>query len=89
MTLRCRRPESRDGRQPGVSESDGAVGTVAEVTGECGSGAPQVEMNRPGDHAITASESYGGHYVFGTAANTVLLVSVGCHLPADAHPNVK
>ena len=62
---------------------------VAEVTGECGFGAPQAVVNRSGDHEIIARESYGGHYLFGAAANTVLLVSAGCHLPADAHPNAK
>ncbi|MDQ5855040.1 MAG: LppA family lipoprotein [Actinomycetota bacterium] len=71
------------------AQSDCVVRIVAEVTGECGFDAPQVVMNRPGDHEITASESYGGHYVFGTAANSVLLVSAGCRLPADAHPNEK
>jgi hypothetical protein len=68
---------------------DRAVRIVAEVTGEYGFGAPQVVVNRSGDHEITASESYGWHYLFGAAANTVLLVSAGCYLPADAHPDAK
>ncbi len=62
---------------------------VAEVTGECGFGAPQVVLNRSGDHEITARESCGWHYVFSTAANTILLVRTGCHLPAEAHPNTN
>ncbi|MGH3913675.1 MAG: LppA family lipoprotein [Pseudonocardiaceae bacterium] len=65
---------------------DDAVRIVAEVTGEYGFGTPQVVVDRPSDHEITATDRYGGHYLFGTAANTVLLVSTGCHLPADAHP---
>ncbi|HZA16721.1 MAG TPA: LppA family lipoprotein, partial [Pseudonocardiaceae bacterium] len=68
---------------------DRAVRIVAEVTGECGFGAPQVVLNRSGDHEITARESYGWHYLFGAAANTVLLVSAGCHLPAKAQPNTN
>ncbi len=63
-----------------------AVRIVAEVTGEYGFGAPRVVVDRPSDHEITATDPYGGHYLFGTAANTVLLVSTGCHLPAKAHP---
>ncbi|MGH3884981.1 MAG: LppA family lipoprotein [Pseudonocardiaceae bacterium] len=65
---------------------DRAVRIVAEVTGEYGFGAPRVVVNRPSDHEITATDRYGGHYLFGTAANTVLMVSTGCHLPANAHP---
>ncbi|MGH3785784.1 MAG: LppA family lipoprotein [Pseudonocardiaceae bacterium] len=63
-----------------------AVRVVAEVTGEYGFGTPRVVVDRPSDHEITATDQYGGHYLFGTAANTVLLVSTGCHLPATAHP---
>jgi hypothetical protein len=63
-----------------------AVRIVAEVTGGYGFGAPRTVVDRPGDHQITATDPYGGGYQFGTAANTVLLVSTGCHLPAKAHP---
>ena len=62
---------------------------VAEVTGEYSFSALQVVLNRSGDHQITASESYDWHYLFGAAANTALLVSAGCHLPVDSHPNAK
>lgn len=65
---------------------DDAVRIVAEVTGEYGFGAPEPIVDRPSDHEITATDPYGGHYLFGTAVNTVLLVSTGCHLPAAAHP---
>jgi hypothetical protein len=68
---------------------DRAVRIVTEVTGEYGFGAPRAVVNRPSDHEITATDPYGGHYLFGTAANTVLQVSTGCHLPAAAHPNAK
>lgn len=65
---------------------DRAVAIVAEVTGEYGFGPPKTVVDRPGDHEITATDGYGGAYQFGTARNTVLMVSTGCHLPADDHP---
>lgn len=65
---------------------DRAVRIVAEVTGEYGFAAPEVIVDRPSDHEIVATDPYGGGYQFGTARNTVLMVSTGCHLPADAHP---
>ncbi|HEX2297216.1 MAG TPA: LppA family lipoprotein [Pseudonocardiaceae bacterium] len=65
---------------------DRAVQIVAEVTGEYGFGPPESVVDRPGDHEITATDRYGGGYQFGTARNTVLMVSTGCHLPADRHP---
>lgn len=68
---------------------DDAVRIVAEVTGEYGFGAPQVVVDRPNDHEITATDRYGGKYLFGTAANTVLTVRTGCHLPADTHPETR
>lgn len=79
-------------RSPGNlpdAQWDDAVRIVAEVTGEYGFGAPETVVDRPGDHEITATDPYGGHYLFGTARNTVLLVSTGCHLPADVHPGAR
>ncbi len=66
---------------------DRAVAIVAEVTGEYGFGAPEVVVDRPSDHEISANDPYGGGYLFGTAVNTVLMVSTGCHLPADDRPS--
>ncbi|MGH3923571.1 MAG: LppA family lipoprotein [Pseudonocardiaceae bacterium] len=68
---------------------DDAVQIVAEVTGEYGFGQPQAIVDRPSDHEITGFDPYGAKYLFGTAANTVLMVSTGCHLPADAHPGSR
>jgi len=65
---------------------DRAVAIVAEVTGEYGFGAPEVVVDRPADHEITATDPYGGGCLFGAARNTVLMVSTGCHLSADDHP---
>jgi len=58
---------------------DRAVVIVAEITGEYGFGAPEVVMDRPADHEIRGTDPYGGGYQFGTARNTVLMVSTGCH----------
>ncbi len=74
-----------EGNLPDARWED-AVRVVAQVTGEYGFGTPRVVVDRPSDHEITATDRYGGHYLFGTAANTVLMVSTGCHLPANAHP---
>jgi hypothetical protein len=74
-----------EGNLPDARWGD-AVRIVAEVTSEYGFGPPQTIVDRPSDHEITATDPYGAKYLFGTAANTVLLVSTGCHLPADAHP---
>lgn len=71
------------------SRWDDAVRIVAEVTGEYGFGPPQTIVDRPGDHEITGFDHYGAKYLFGTARNTVLMVSTGCHLPADAHPGPR
>ena len=57
-----------------------AVTIVGDVTGEYGFGAPETIVDRPGDHEITAKDSYGAVYQFGTASNTMLMVSTGCHL---------
>ncbi|QUH00272.1 hypothetical protein HUO13_05095 [Saccharopolyspora erythraea] len=58
-----------------------AVRVVGEVTARYGFGAVEVVVDRPGDHQITATDQYGGSYLFGTAKNTLLTVSTGCHLP--------
>ena len=65
---------------------DRAVAIVAEVSGEYGFAAPEAIVDRPGDHEIVATDRYGGGYQFGTARNTILVVSTGCHLPADTRP---
>ncbi|GAA2811738.1 LppA family lipoprotein [Saccharopolyspora taberi] len=62
-----------------------AVAIVGEVTGEYGFGAPEAVVDRPGDHEITAKDPFGAVYQFGTASNTMLMVSTGCHLLRSAH----
>lgn len=77
-----------EGNLPDARWED-AVRVVAEVTGDYGFGAPQVIVDRPSDHEITGFDSFGAKYLFGTAVNTVLMVSTGCHLPAEAHPGAS
>ena len=64
---------------------DQAVAIVAEVAGKHGFGAPKVIVNRPNDHEVSFRDPYNGELLFGTGANTILAVSTGCHLSAEAH----
>jgi predicted LppA-like lipoprotein len=57
-----------------------AVAVVEEITREYGFGEPEIIVNRSGDHEITGNDQYGAVYQFGTAANTVLMITTGCHL---------
>jgi Lipoprotein confined to pathogenic Mycobacterium len=59
-----------------------AVEIVAGVGRKYGFGDPVTVVDRPSDHEVTAQDAYGGTYVFGTAANTILTGRTGCHLPA-------
>lgn len=61
-----------------------AVEIVQEITVEYGFGEPEIIVNRSGDHEIIGNDQYGGVYQFGTAANTVLMITTGCHLLAAA-----
>lgn len=76
------------GRSPGaVSDVDWprATAIVAEVAGRYGFGAPTVVVDRPGDHEVSFAGEYGGELLFGTAANTTLSVTTGCHLTPKAY----
>ncbi|GAA0513733.1 hypothetical protein GCM10011581_04600 [Saccharopolyspora subtropica] len=57
-----------------------AVEIIRHITGEYGFGEPEIIVDRSGDHEITANDEYGAVYQFGTARNTVLMVTTGCHL---------
>ncbi|ASO18516.1 hypothetical protein FHR81_002924 [Actinoalloteichus hoggarensis] len=61
-----------------------AVEIVTEITGEYGFGEPEVIVDRVDDHEIVGRDSFGARYTFGTAANTLLSVATGCHLPPEA-----
>ena len=54
---------------------------VADVSREYGFAAPETVVSRPSDHQVVGSDRFGGGYRFGTAKNTVINGSTGCHLP--------
>ncbi|MGH3980314.1 MAG: LppA family lipoprotein [Pseudonocardiaceae bacterium] len=68
------------------SQWDQAAMIVAEMTSEYGFGEPNVIVDRQGDHQITGLDPYAASYRFGTAANTLLSVTTGCHPPSDQTP---
>ena len=63
-----------------------AVRIATEVTKPYGFEEPKAIVNRPGDHKIIAFDPHGASYQLGTAVNTTLTLSTGCHLEAKAHP---
>ncbi|MQA16172.1 MAG: hypothetical protein GEV09_19100 [Pseudonocardiaceae bacterium] len=63
-----------------------ALGIVTEVTGAYGFAPPEIIVDRPNDHTIVGIDQYGASYEFGTAVNTVLGVSTGCHLNPPESP---
>lgn len=50
---------------------------------------PRVIIDRPGDHEITTTDTYGADLVLGTKATTILTVRTGCHLTVEAHKRGK
>jgi hypothetical protein len=62
-----------------------AVATVVGIAAQHGFGAPDVVVDRPGDHEVSLKNPSNAQLLFGTAANTTLSVSTGCHLTAEAH----
>lgn len=76
------------GISPGaVSDVDWprATAIVAELAGRHGFAAPTVVVDRPGDHEVSFSGEYGGELFFGTAVNTTLSLTTGCHLTREAY----
>lgn len=76
------------GRSPGnVSDVDWprATAIVAELAGQYGFAAPTVVVDRPGDHEVSLRGEYAGVLLFGTAANTTLSLTTGCHLTREAY----
>jgi hypothetical protein len=61
-----------------------AVAILREVTAEYGFAEPEAIVDRPSDHEVQASDGFGARYQFGTANNTLLMLSTGCHLPQAA-----
>ncbi|WP_246258127.1 LppA family lipoprotein [Amycolatopsis anabasis] len=62
-----------------------AVALVRETAQRQGFGEPAVVGDRPGDHEVSFPHPSCTELLFGTAANTTLSLSTGCHLTAEAH----
>jgi hypothetical protein len=62
-----------------------AVDLVGSIAGRHGFKNPGAVVDRPGDHEVSFSNEYGAELLFGTAANTTLSISTGCHLSREAH----
>ncbi|MQA61374.1 MAG: hypothetical protein GEU86_07720 [Actinophytocola sp.] len=78
----------RSGRSPGnISDADWprALRVVQDVAGEEGFTETKVVVERPGDHEVAIYDRYGAEIIFGTARNTILSMSTGCHLTREGH----
>ncbi|MBP2331020.1 hypothetical protein JOF56_011405 [Kibdelosporangium banguiense] len=64
---------------------DAAVAAVTEIARQYGFGDPKTVVNRPSDHEVSTRDGYGAELLFGTAKNTILTLTTGCHLTAAAH----
>jgi hypothetical protein len=64
---------------------DRAVAVVSETVRGYGFSDLQVVVNRPSDHEVSIRDGYGARIMFGTAKNTILAVTTGCHLTVAAH----
>jgi hypothetical protein len=76
------------GISPGaISDADWprARAQVFEIARDQGFGAPTVVVERPGDHEVSFVDTFGAELLFGTAVNTTLGLSTGCHLTRHAH----
>jgi hypothetical protein len=76
------------GMSPGnVSDADWprATAIVADLAGQYGFAVPTVVVDRPGDHEVSFPGEYGGELLFGTAVNTTLSLTTGCHLTREAY----
>ncbi|WP_020669313.1 LppA family lipoprotein [Amycolatopsis nigrescens] len=78
----------RSGKSPGnLPDADWprAVSLTAELARQHGFGEPAVNVDRPADHEVILRHPNGAELIFGTANNTTLALSTGCHLTAEAH----
>jgi hypothetical protein len=78
----------RSGRSPGnISDAEWprALKLVTDFLAERGFGAPKAVVDKPGDHEVAIYDQFGAELIFGTAANTILSLSTGCHLSRAAH----
>jgi hypothetical protein len=63
---------------------ESAVSRVAATAAARGFGPPSTVVDRPGDHEVSLKDEHGAELLFGTAANTTLSLSTGCHLTKAA-----
>ena len=64
---------------------DRAVSIVDTVVRSYGfNSGPIRVINRPSDHEVDFYDSYQAELVFGTAVNTTMTFTTGCHLTAEA-----
>lgn len=61
-----------------------AVQVVTDVAARHGFGAPQIVIDRPGQHDAEWPGERESRIVFGTVTNATLRLEYGCHLPAAA-----
>ncbi|CAM3710434.1 LppA family lipoprotein [Kibdelosporangium persicum] len=66
-----------------------AVKLVESIAGRHGFKLHGAVVDRPSDHEVTFGNDYGAELLFGTAANTTLSVSTGCHLTKAAKERGK
>lgn len=66
-----------------------ALKLVTELAGKHGFTQAKPVVDRPGDHEVSITDRYGAELIFGTAKNTILSLSTGCHLTREAHQRGK
>lgn len=80
------------GASPGnISDADWprALNLVTELAGKQGFERVTPIIDKPGDHEVSIKDRYGAELIFGTAKNTILSLSTGCHLTREAHQRGK
>lgn len=80
------------GASPGnISDADWprALKLVTDVAGKQGFETVTPVIDKPGDHEVSITDRYGAELIFGTAKNTILSLSTGCHLTREAHQRGK
>lgn len=70
-----------------ISDADWprAVEIVTSITSKHGFGEPKTVVDRSGDHEVAIYDTYGAELIFGTAKNTIVGLTTGCHLTREAH----
>ncbi|MCE7011345.1 LppA family lipoprotein [Kibdelosporangium philippinense] len=72
------------GNLPDAKWAD-ALKLVESIVGQHGFKLHGAVVDRPGDHEVTFGNDWGAELLFGTAKNTTLSITTGCHLTQEAH----